>query len=193
MPSIPPALAAQVASSLATCVEGLARGHQQMKALLVQQENTQRELKACRDELRSFTDKKNPASSASAASSQRDDNKLHEVRSRCITLELTNQKLWDINKGLEKDRVAMVKEIAQVRTTYSVPNSTPAPGGARVSGGVCALLGCRAPPGTSPAAAPAAAPPTTAYIYRRSALLVAATQKNQPFAWSSSSMEDVST
>jgi hypothetical protein len=46
--------------------------------------------------------------------SQKDENKLHEVRSRCITLELTNQKLWDINKELEKDRVAMVKEIAQV-------------------------------------------------------------------------------
>jgi hypothetical protein len=113
----------EVASSLAMCVEGLARGHQQMKAMMVQQENTARELTACRDELRSFKEKA-PASSVSATS-QRDENKLQEVRSRCITLELTNQKLWDINKGLEKDRVAMVKEIAQVRITIYRRSTAP--------------------------------------------------------------------
>jgi hypothetical protein len=49
-----------VAAGMDACVTGLARGHQQMKALLAQQQNSDRELAACRDELRSFKDKKPP-------------------------------------------------------------------------------------------------------------------------------------
>jgi len=42
--------------------------------------------------------------------------------------------------------------------SISSPTTTTRPGGARVSGRASALLGCRAQPGTSPAAAPSAAP-----------------------------------